>query len=454
MAATRKRPAARAAGADAPTTPAASSPSVLQRAKSLLGTPYAWIFGAYFALRIVSVAGVDVMRFPDSQSWLALDFSGAGVRLWTVPLLFKILPADSLRLAGQTGLSIVCWTALAGMVALTVRHRTLKPTGFALVLALGLVGAVTNWDTVILGESFAVSITVGAIAAWWAFVLWPNRWTTATVCAAIVLWAFLRHTDVTLSVLIAIIVAATLLAPTGRKLRGIVLLVLIVTLAWGLPALNKNEFNRVGVLDTILSERILVSKDYTDWFADHGMPDGPSVRKLAGAFYTRGLGMTPFNKNKRLTRWLRDDGTKTYFEFLITHPRYTFTTPITFALDSDKAVLSSMPYGTYRQVLPDPVEEVLYGGPGSFIFLTVGALALALLAFGRRGWTKREIIPGAAVAFSFLLYFVTYHGVASEYQRHYLVAAVAMRLSLLILGLLAIDRLLDRGQPTSSRTTT
>jgi hypothetical protein len=304
------------------------------------------------------------------------------------------------------------------------------------------VSAVTNWDTVILGESFAVSITVGAIAAWWAFVLWPNKWTTATVCVAIVLWAFLRHTDVTLSLLIFVVVAATMFVREGRKLRGIVLMVLVVVLAWGLPALNKNEFNRVGVLDTILSERILPSKSRTDWFVDHGMPDGPKIRKLAGAFYTRGLGMPPFNKIKRLTRWIKDDGTSVYLEFLITHPKYTITTPILDAIGPDGAVLSSVPYGKYRQVLPTPVEDVLYGGPGSFSFLTVLTFALALAAFGRRRWTQREIIPGAAVVFSFILYFVTYHGVASELERHYLVAAIAMRVSLLVLGLLSLDRLL------------
>jgi hypothetical protein len=421
------------------------------RVRQLRGTPYPWIFGAYFVLRVVSVAGIGVTRFPDSQSWLDLDFSGAAVRLWTVPFLFKILPADSLRLAGQAGLSVVCWTALAGVLAVTIKHRTLKPIAFGAVLTLGSVSAVTNWDTVILGESFAISITVGAIAAWWAFVLWPNKWTTGIVCVAVVLWAFLRHTDVTISLLIALVVAATLFVPTDRKRRGIVLVVLLVTVGWGLTTLNKNEFNRVGVLDTILSERILPSKSRTDWFVDHGMPDGPDIRALAGAFATLGLGMPPFDKIKRLYRWTRDDGTATYLEFLLVHPKYTITSPILDAVGPDGSVLSSVPYGKYRQVLPTPVEEVLYGGSGAFTFLATLVLVLALLAFGRRRWTTREIVPGAAVVLTFILYFVTYHGVASELERHYLVAAVGMRVSLLVLGLLALDRLLT---PAEKKRTT
>jgi hypothetical protein len=61
-----------------------------------------------------------------------------------------------------------------------------------------------------------------------------------------------------------------------------------------------------------------------------------------------------------------------------------------------------------------------------------------------RGWTLRELVPAIAFVLSVVLYWVTFHGVATEPLRHYTLAAVAIRISLILIGLLAIDRLLSR----------
>jgi hypothetical protein len=47
--------------------------------------------------------------FPDSPSYDHLGLTGADVRLPTVPLLYKILPTDSLRVAGQALLAGIAW---------------------------------------------------------------------------------------------------------------------------------------------------------------------------------------------------------------------------------------------------------------------------------------------------------------------------------------------------------
>jgi hypothetical protein len=43
--------------------------------------------------------------------------------------------------------------------------------------------------------------------------------------------------------------------------------------------------------------------------------------------------------------------------------------------------------------------------------------------------------------------------VASELGRHYMLAAVSLRVSLILVGLLAIDRLLSRTRPASAADT-
>jgi hypothetical protein len=428
---------------------------------------------------VVSFAGIGVGRYPDSQSWLTLDFSGAAIRLWTIPLFFKVLRVDTLREVGQAGLSMVCWVGLAAMVASQVRTTLLKRIGFALVLATGLVVPVTNWDTVILGESVAISLTIGLLAAWWAFTSWPTTLTAALVSVVSLLWAFLRHVDLAVTALILILVAVSVWRSlsdrrrsrrarsrdenNGRPprrmlgLRTVILGALVVTLAWGVPAIGKNHFNRDEVLATIFSERILPYRDRTQWFVDHGMPYGADVRALAGSFAgVHGHGSAAIRHNRRFFHWMQNHGTALYLRYLVTHPGYVVALPIRQAVPIEGAtlttvahqpgVLAGATYGEIRAVLPDPIEALLFGGGAQLTLLAVGVGVLATFAFGIRRWTRRELVPGAAVPISLFLYWATFHGVASELGRHYVVAAVAIRVSLLVLGVLALDSLLARQQ--------
>jgi hypothetical protein len=426
------------------------------RIRAVIRSPYTPFLVVYLLLRTLGFVFIPVTRYLDSQSWLTLDFSGSGIRLWTVPLFFKVLPGDTLREIGQVALSAFCWIALAAVVARFLENGRLKVIGFATILALGLVVQVTNWDTTILGESVAISLTVGAIAAWWLFVMEPSRWTAALVCIVIVLWAFLRHTNVVLTVLIALLVAVSLLFARNRGLKAAVLVVLAITLAWGLPTFGKNPFNRDEVLITIVSERILTSRSRTDWFADHGMPATRDVRRLAGSWNRPPGGSTAIRQNEKLFHWIQTRGQSVYFEYLLTHPGYLIGEPAKQAISSvsygsarGEGVLVGAVYGQIRPVLPGPVEDLLFDGGGELMLLAVGVAVLAAAAFGRRGWTRRELVPGVAVLLSIALYIETFHGVATELGRHYMLAAVAIRVSLLVFALLAIDRLLVRRTTTA-----
>jgi hypothetical protein len=426
---------------------------------------------------VVAFAGIGVARAPDTLSWLRVDLSGAGIRLWAIPLFFKVLPADTLREVGQAAVSAVCWTGLAAVVALEVRSRWLKPAAFAVVLATGLVTQVTNWDTIILGESLAISVTVGAFAAWWLFVMYPTRLTLGLVVVGSVLWAFLRQSNLVLIAPIAVGVAACMawvawnrrrarrpiardvggqadrLQPTPPRMLAAILVVLIVILAWGLPEIPKNEFNHDENLATIYSERILPSPARVAWFAGHGMPATPDVRALAYSYFGRGQGRTPIQNNHKFFRWMQRHGASVYFLYLLTHPGYLFGVPITQAIgppdnsSSPRAgppvteVLSGAKYGEIRQVLPEPVESLLFDSSGQLIALTVIAIVLAAVAFGVRGWTRRELVPGLAVVLSLAIYWLTFHAAASEPGRHNMLAAISIRVSLLVIGLLAVDQL-------------
>ena len=268
------------------------------------------------------------MRHFDSASWLRVSFAGSEIRLWTVPLFFKVLPSDALRVAGQVTLSTVCWVALAGVARVGDHQPQLTLIAFAALLVVSLAPEVTAWDVTILGESVAVSLT-GGVDRGVVGVRRPARRgrRPCSSSALVVLWAFLRHTNVVITILIAVILAATLLIPTDAGSAAVILAVCVVTLAWGIPTFGKNDSNEDEVLLTVLSERILTSPERTDWFVRHGMPDGDDVRSLAGAFDQPRGGSAPFRQNERLFRWVHEDGRSTYFKFLRTHPGYFFVQP-------------------------------------------------------------------------------------------------------------------------------
>ena len=237
-------------------------------------------------------------------------------------------------------------------------------------------------------------------------------------------------------------------------LKAVLLGVLVLTLAWGdgVPAIHQNKFYVDDNLATIFSERILPNRGRTQWFADHGMPATPDVRALAGSFATRGHGSTDIRHNRRFFHWMSDHGAAVYLRYLVTHPGYLIAEPIRQAVATEEpgaapsappGALAGAVYGEVRAVLPEPVEAILFDGGAQLTLLMFGVVALAAFAFGFRGWTRRELVPGLAVLLSLFHYWVTFHGIAAELGRHYVVSAVAIRVSLLVLGFLALDRLLE-----------
>lgn len=98
-----------------------------------LGRDLAILIAVFAALRVVAVAGLEPVRYPDSATYFSVDFLGGAYRLWTVPVGFKLLPGDPFRVAGQVTLAVVAWSAMAVAVARVCRHplvaRAAAPRG-------------------------------------------------------------------------------------------------------------------------------------------------------------------------------------------------------------------------------------------------------------------------------------------------------------------------------------
>ncbi len=440
----RGRASAREPGSLRRLTPSMSISSVRPLLGRFARSVYGPIWLAYVVLRIAAAAGAGIVRAPDTASWLDLDVTGSGVRLWVVPLFFKVLPADPLRVAGMVLLGILAWSALAAAVVSVVRHRALGPIAFTVVLLLGLTGQVLAFDTVLLGESVAISVMVATVAAWIWFVRAPGWGSAAAVAVGMIAFAFSRHPNIVLTLGIAVVLALSLWLRDARSYRLALLGLLLVIVAVGWPMLDKNDFNREETLATVVSERILVNPTRTEWFAEHGMPISPAIRKLAGTYFTQGKGSTPIRHNERLWHWIETDARDTYLEYLVTHPGYTFGTPVRDSIDPDTAILSGSVagYTNSRPVLPDPVQQLLWGdGPGELIFLAATTLVLVVVALMRRRPTMAFAVPGTTALVGGAGVVLAYHGAGSEPIRHALLGAATLRVGLLLLLLVAVDRL-------------
>ena len=115
-------------------------------------------------LRVVAVAGLTPLVGPDSKTYLDVDFLGRAYRLWTVPLLYNVLPGNHLRVGGQVLLGVVAWASLAVAAARACRDGRVARVAAVAILALGLSTPVTQWDLAILSESATVSLTTLATA--------------------------------------------------------------------------------------------------------------------------------------------------------------------------------------------------------------------------------------------------------------------------------------------------
>ena len=121
-------------------------------------------FLGYLLVQGFIIVGLTTPRFPDSPSYT--DLSLTGHRLPTVPLIYSAFPSDSLKSLAQVVLAAVCWWILAGVASGMVENRAVRIGLRTVLLALGVVAPIASWNSTILSESIAISLTALLIAVW------------------------------------------------------------------------------------------------------------------------------------------------------------------------------------------------------------------------------------------------------------------------------------------------
>jgi hypothetical protein len=445
---------------------------------------------AYLIVRVLAVVGIGATHAQDTLSYLEVARLGpfsegmlAGPRAPAAPLFYKLLGSDDLRVAGQVTLSVVCWLALAAVVAASITSRRLRLVALTSILLFSLAPQVTHWDPILLSESLTVSLTAGALAAWLWLVQRPS-WRWLAVAAGVTLvWVFSRDTNAYLVAClgVAMLVAIPFVNRRRMLLVGATAMLVIAALsvasadggatagqraaalaggpngsfgrtaeAYRLPAQQYYLFSEGRwefPLLNVMGQRVLTDPDKLSYFQDHGMPVTPALTQMAGQ-YAPGRNGT-FYRSPALAgfrQWLVDKGTSTYTSYLLTHPAQAakaFTADPRAMLFADQELAEQETNGAVREpvrdFLPGPVERLFLDRSvfslGLWLLLGGAALVLALTRIPRWTWA----VPLATLLSTVPHMLVVWNGDSQELQRHSLLVGVMGRLGILLLLFLALD---------------
>ena len=425
-------------------------------------------FCCYLLLQTLVVIGAPAARFPDSRSYEQLELTGRALRLPTVPLVYTLLPDDSLRIAAQVLLAAGCWWFLASVAARLIHDRRIAIGLRLLVLVLGLVGPVATWNSTILSESIALSLTALMIGGWLRFAQAPSRWAAVLALVATVLWTFTRQQHVPLTLLIALTGLAWFVLVSKRdRLSVAIAVALVATGTLAVAAASRNQTISNRNVASVVQLRVLPDRDRRTWFIDHGMPYSPALARLSGRPY-RDRSEEPRSFND----WVDQGAARSYLRFVLTHPAYTLRGPLPYFVGkrpsedyarafgiSQRRVMSLLSpdadYGVHRAVVPWPIQWVVFrpGYAFDLLGLAVFALAATLLTCLRWGFDRRLWVPLLVVASAIPQGYLVWLGggeAVAELDRLSVVLAVSVRIGVWIILAVAVDRLVNRRSRTSA----
>lgn len=434
----------------------ATSEDVRARSRA---NPERLLFFGYVLVQELIVLGLRTPRYPDSASYTHLSLTGAGLRLPTVPLLYTVFPTDTARIAAQVIIAACCWWFLAAEARRLVVDQRVQLGLRVVLLTLGVLGPVASWNSAILSESTAISLTALLVATWLRYARSPGWATVAAALVVTLLWTLTRQANVGFG--LGITVAGVIVfarSRASRALRVAAVTGLVAISAVGLLEVRHNQTLSRNNIASIIQLRVLPDRQWTAWFVAHGMPYSQRLAKYSGLPYHEGP-LVP-----RFTRWLNRDGESTYVRFLLTHPRYTLVDPLP-AFSGETAsnlhpntsvyyplqpnptpsILSpSVDYARHREVVPTIVEDVLFnqGQFGDVLTLAVAAFALMIFSLRRFGRDRRFVVPLVAVLLAIPEGYVVWLSGPGEIDRLSMVTAVSVRIGLWAMLAVGIDRVL------------
>jgi hypothetical protein len=460
--------------------------------------PWPWLvlcvlLAAFLAARVFVWANGTVFTSYDTFSYAYRDdpaydrgplvsFTGHAPRLWGAPLLYAAFDGDTGRAFAQWLIGTVAWAVLALVLWWRLTTTPARVVAAAGVLGLGLTPQVTSWDLAILSESLSISLGVLALAMllWWSD---PRaRYRTAILAAltgVALWWTFVRPDVRLLTAALAVGLgwiawrdirrsrhrppAAGERGAGGRRAAPIAaataVAILIGGIAWAslITPVVSRTFPGWSATGLTLSEETLmyrlrlqvlpdpkIKAVYRD---DLGMPDCPAADRVAAG---RSWAIVEFAGAYRscpdLAAWGQRNAGSSGYRFALAAPgpylRYTWS-----ALPRNLAGTTITRTAT---PLPTPLQHAAFP-PRRWVVpgILAGLAAACAAALLSGAWTRHRTLVATAVAAALTSMASVLAGmmyVVGVFGRYSIQEAIALRLSILILVVVALDAALRRRQ--------
>ncbi len=419
---------------------------------------------AWVVCRIQVFANADTIEFPDSASYLvkaasplwSLDFYFGDGRFVIVPLVYKLAallcPSNDCLTASQLVLSLVAWLYFAWAATTRAAAGWVAVASWGAVLALGLTGAVIQWDTAILSESVTTSAWVAVVAAWLRLAEGVTGRRVAWLLAISAVWSLTREANSLMLMPLGVVLVCWSFwyLPAGRQRIAcwliastwVAFVVVTFTISghgerWFIPMLN------------VVGKRVLPAPDRTAFYQARGMPLNGALRRMTGEVAS-GKDLAFFNDPdlEAFRNWLRARGRRTYADDLLTHPVRTLTEPLQDVGYFICPDLSPYVPPGYRPVLPDLGRSFCVPSRATAVVAGTFLVGTTLLVLA---WLRRQREPRAdgfwIVTIAALLMgwqpfvWLTWHIIGGmEVSRHVLSGTLELRVGSVLLMLYVAQR--------------
>ena len=405
----------------------------------------------YLTLILFSNNGLNFREFNDTLAYQNLasrslfdDQFYTGAKPITVPLFFKIAGIDSRNIVFmQMIIAAAAWGLLAYAAAAVSRHQLIKWGSLAGTLTIGSAANVTVWNGTILSESLNVSLLIATFSTGLLFLRNQNRLNMTLFLVVAVFWGLARETNswALMAMVFAAGIAMVLYRDNDRtKLTklGIVFSVFLILFAFS--ALTTRHSGRwVSPLGHIVQDRILPNESRLEYFQDRGMPVNDAVRSISATASAEAKAVKYLKSDfDEYREWSVEKGSSTYISFMLSHPRYTFTEPLSRYRYLLFWNLESYAPENTRSLLPAFAHYKLFESLRAFLAVAILG-AVAILAARKYVDRTLAIYGSGLVLLSVILSMGVYLADAMEWPRHSLNSMVMLRVGLLLFMIAALD---------------
>jgi hypothetical protein len=381
-----------------------------------------------------------------SQSVFSESFWIA-VRPPLIPLVYKILWNDLEKIfIFQLWFSILSWGILGLAFQRSINNWLVRIFSFYLILAFSLSEEIIMWDSLMLSESIAISITILFIAS---VVNLLNEWSLSKAILTIVLAFILVMTrDAFAYYILFISVVILVLGPvTGRYKRTFAISAAFVMIFFLSNFFVTTSLRWYPSFLNTMGYRIFPDADYIAYFQQRGMPVDDSLLERSGKLqHEDGAAIVTEPEFATFRTWVKDKGRREYLRFLWFYKADTLQNVF---FESKSLLFPDLRYYTstgFRPIVKHPaIDELLY--PNRFVLIMF--FAGNLLASGMTVWAYYEkkliwVVPITLVLLTYPQIVLIWNADAYEVGRHSIHHNIQLRLGIYLLIIYILDFVVEK----------